>query len=102
MTNEFDNLYTQYCNEWLSSIGSDVQLKAFSLPIRYSIYGNVHYPVAISTKWMTYCFLRGYEEYFKILEFDNSYLKTKEVINIFEKEMAEIRAFLPVKYSVEM
>lgn len=101
MTNEFDKFYTEYCNEWIKRLGSEVQLEASLVPLRYSIYGDINYPVAISTQWMTYCFLNGYEEYFKILDFDNSYLKTKELINIFEKEMEKVREFLPIKYSVD-
>ncbi|QSX06111.1 hypothetical protein JYG23_01190 [Sedimentibacter sp. zth1] len=100
LTLDFDKEYKKYCDEWLKSIGCNIALQDETLPVRYEIYGDEHYPIAITTEWMKYCFHRGFEDdNTEITGYDGAYIDVKECIHTFEKEMKDVRDYLPVEYT---
>ncbi|QSX05559.1 hypothetical protein JYG23_12905 [Sedimentibacter sp. zth1] len=100
LTLDFDKEYKKYCDEWLKSIGCNIALQDETLPVRYEIYGDEHYPIAIVTEWMTYCFHREFkDECAEITGYNGTYQNVKECIHTFEKEMKNVRDFWPGKYT---
>ncbi|QSX06399.1 hypothetical protein JYG23_02755 [Sedimentibacter sp. zth1] len=99
---DFDKEYKMYCDEWLKSIGCNIALQDETLPVRYEIYGDEHYPIAIVTKWMTYCFHREFkDECAEITGYNGTYQNMKECIHTLEKDMKDVRDFWPGEYKKE-
>ncbi|QSX05567.1 hypothetical protein JYG23_12945 [Sedimentibacter sp. zth1] len=100
LTLDFDKEYKKYCDEWLKNIDCNIALQDETLPVRYEIYGDKHYPVAIVTEWMTYCFHREFkDENTGITGYKGTYQNVKECIRTFEKEMKDVRDFWPGEYT---
>ncbi|QSX05557.1 hypothetical protein JYG23_12895 [Sedimentibacter sp. zth1] len=102
LTLDFDKEYKKYCDEWLKSIGCNVALQDETLPVRYEIYGDEHYPIAIVTEWMTYCFHREFKDRdSEMTGYNGTYQDIKECIHTLEKDMKDVRDYIPVEFTKE-
>lgn len=96
---EFDNQYTKYMNEWLKHKGINIKKNFETFPIRFKIYGDKYFPIAICTEWMQYCIEPGFYDFCtqyytpnssqKYL--DNSYASVLSYIKLLEQKMSASR-----------